>query len=472
MSSRRARWETNDDDDEACIVMNAVEKIASIRRAMPAEGLFADKDWRIAPVPFAIEPDLAAQLEKLGHRLLLFVRACNELYRRSVAGRQPAWIADYLDRGKPRELIELSRRNEFRDQIPAVIRPDLVLTDDGFTIAEIDNVPGGIGLTAWLNQTYAALGDEIVIGGADGMIRGFSAIAKGGDVLVSREAATYRPEMEWLAAAIAKRAAESGGQPPHVRDAESFVPASSPDNAATPRIVYRFFELFDLANIPAASSLIDAAIAQHIRVTPPFKAYLEEKLWFALFWLRPLREFWRREHGERHFLELQKHIPYTWILDPAPLPQHAVIPGLEINDWRELSQFSQKQRELILKISGFHETAWGSRGVVLGSDVSQSDWQAAVGHALAQFASHPHILQRFHKGRIVEQSFAREGSDTIETMRARVRLCPFYFVIDGKAELRGALATICPADKKLLHGMRDAVLAPTAVSKTADARLV
>jgi hypothetical protein len=57
-------------------------------------------------------------------------------------------------------------------------------------------------------------------------------------------------------------------------------------------------------------------------------------------------------------------------------------------------------------------------------------------------------------------------------MRARVRLCPFYFVIDGKAELRGALATICPADKKLLHGMRDAVLAPTAVSKTADARLV
>ena len=48
-------------------------------------------------------------------------------------------------------------------------------------------------------------------------------------------------------------------------------------------------------------------------------------------------------------------------------------------------------------------------------------------------------------------------------MKGRVRLCPYYFVLDGNAELRGALATICPPDKKLLHGMRDAIMAPTAV---------
>lgn len=186
-------------------------------------------------------------------------------------------------------------------------------------------------------------------------------------------------------------------------------------------------------------------------------------MWFALFWLRPLREFWRRELGERSFLELQKHIPYTWILDPAPLPQHAVIPGLEIQSWHELTEFSQKQRELVLKISGFHETAWGSRSVVLGSDVPQAEWRAAIEHALAEFDHHPHILQRFHKGRIVEQPFFNAVTQTVEMLRGRVRLCPFYFLIEGKAELRGALATICPADKKLLHGMKDAILAPTSV---------
>jgi hypothetical protein len=201
-----------------------------------------------------------------------------------------------------------------------------------------------------------------------------------------------------------------------------------------------------------------------VRVTPPFKPYLEEKMWFALFWLRPLRDFWRRELGERHFVELQKHIPYTWILDPTPLPQHAVIPGLEIHSWGELKHFSQKQRDLILKISGFSELGWGSRSVALGSDAPQPEWQAAITHALESFPHHPYILQRFHKGRLVEQPFVDPTSGKVETMRGRVRLCPYYFLVAGKADLRGALATICPADKKLLHGMKDAIMVPTAVA--------
>jgi hypothetical protein len=49
-------------------------------------------------------------------------------------------------------------------------------------------------------------------------------------------------------------------------------------------------------------------------------------------------------------------------------------------------------------------------------------------------------------------------------MRGRARLCPYYFVGgDGDAarpQLGGVLATICPADKKIIHGMTDAILAP------------
>jgi hypothetical protein len=235
-------------------------------------------------------------------------------------------------------------------------------------------------------------------------------------------------------------------------------------NFQSPPSIYRFFENFDLANVPNAPAIMDAAARGEAHVTPPFKPYLEEKMWFALFWLRPLREFWRRELGERHFVELQKHIPYTWILDPTPLPQHAVIPGLEINSWDELKAFSQKQRDLILKISGFSELGWGSRSVTLGSDAPQQEWQAAIAHALESFAHHPYILQRFHKGRLVEQPYVDPTSGEVVTMRGRVRLCPYYFLLEGKAELRGALATICPADKKLLHGMKDAIMVPTAVA--------
>jgi hypothetical protein len=41
--------------------------------------------------------------------LLQFYRAVNLLYRKSAEGKQPEWVARWLDLGKPRELIELQR---------------------------------------------------------------------------------------------------------------------------------------------------------------------------------------------------------------------------------------------------------------------------------------------------------------------------------------------------------------------------
>lgn len=433
--------------------MNASERIASIRAAMPGEGLFADKEWLVSPEPFRISAEFHDELQKLGYRLLLFQKACNRLYQQSVAGKQPSWVADYLDRGKPAGLIEFSRRKESRDDIPLVIRPDLVLTENGYVISELDSVPGGIGLTAWLNQTYASFGEE-VIGGERGMIDGFVRMLGGeADILISEEAATYRPEMSWLAKQTngALRVLADGDNP-----------------ESRERQIFRFFELFDLANVRSANDLMQRVKSGAQKVTPPFKPYLEEKLWFALFWMRPLREFWRRELGERQWLKLQEVIPYTWIVNPEPLPHFATIPQLDVQSWEEVGEFSQKQRDLILKISGFSEQSWGSRGVTLGSDISQSEWKSAVAEAVSSFGHHPYILQRFHKAGVMEQSYADLQTGELKQMKGRVRLCPYYFVIGDQANLCGALATVCPADKKLLHGMRDAIMVPTAVSPAGE----
>jgi hypothetical protein len=426
------------------------DTLAAIRDALPKEGLFAEKDWLLSPDAFPIERKFLTELEQLGHRLFVFQRACNQLYQLSVKGKQPAWVARYLDAGKPKELIEFSRRKEIRDDLPRVIRPDLIVTDNGYIIAEIDSVPGGIGLTAWLNQTYSAF-DKQIVGGADGMLEGFqSVLPDGGDIVISQEASTYRPEMEWLAARLKDR------QP----DWEWRVVAAENYETQDSRAVYRFFELFDLPNIPKIDSLLHANAEGRVAITPPIKPFLEEKMWFALFWLRPLHEFWRRELGEKYFLKLQEVIPYSWILDPTPLPQHAVIPRLEIHDWREAAKFSQKDRDLLLKVSGFSPLGWGSRGISLGSDLAHAEWEKRIDNALATFDSSPTIIQRFHKGRLLEHRYCEPDSGELKTMKGRVRLCPYYFVEHDQVKLHGALATIVPADKKFLHGMRDAILVP------------
>src|ERR1043166_747016 len=278
---------------------SAAEQAKFIRQKLPATGLFAGHEWRISPKPFHLEADSLREIESLGRVLLQFYRAVNLLYRRSFEGKQPAWIAELLDQGKPRELIELQREATFKNEVPRVIRPDLLPTDAGLIVAELDSVPGGIGLTAWLNQTYADLAardqeparkTSPIIGGARGMIEGFASIfgeAKRVCVVVSDEAATYRPEMEWLAAQAENLKLEI---------CDSNFSAFQEGDA-----IYRFFELFDMANVANATQIFDLARQKKIRLTPPPKPIFEEKLLFALLWNRNLRDFWRQKSRRFRF---------------------------------------------------------------------------------------------------------------------------------------------------------------------------
>src|SRR6478752_472920 len=198
-------------------VQEQADRLTTLRAAFPKEGLFAEKEWLLSPDAFPIDRKSLADLEQLGHRLFVFQRACNQLYQLSVKGKQPDWVARYLVCRLLLELIEFSRRTEIRNDLPRVIRPDLILTDEGYIIAEIDSVPGGIGLTGWLNQTYSTF-DSQIIGGADGMLEGFrTVLPNGGDIVISQEAATYRPEMDWVAARLNQRHSVAG-----VADSGSF----------------------------------------------------------------------------------------------------------------------------------------------------------------------------------------------------------------------------------------------------------
>src|SRR4030095_12952437 len=97
-------------------------------------------------------------------------------------------------------------------------------------------------------------------------------------------------------------------------------------------------------------------------LTSPPKPIFEEKMLFALLWNRNLRGFWRRELGEKFFQRMLDLVPYTWLIDPTPLPPHAAIPELGLTDWQQLKALSQRERDLILKVSGVSAQAWGARG--------------------------------------------------------------------------------------------------------------
>ncbi len=75
------------------------------------------------------------------------------------------------------------------------------------------------------------------------------------------------------------------------------------------------------------------------------------------------------------------------------------------------------------------------------------------------------MLQEFHKGRQYQVEYFDAHTGEIRTMAGRTRLSPYYFVAGETVELAGILATVCPADKKVIHGMKDAVMVPCAVAQ-------
>ena len=453
--------------------------------------------FRIAPGPLVLSPSDVAFFQHLGQDLLAFYRALNRLYQESARGMQPPWVAAYLDQGKPESLVTYSRMNRFRHLVPGIIRPDVIPTADGMVITELDSVPGGIGLTGCLTRAYdnqIALDDPTrnrpperapLIAGRDGMLQGFAAMTRAQQgaqegcvaIVVSDEAKEYRPEMNWLA----QRLREIGCQafcvePRSVHFSEEGLFLQEPAGPRRIGLLYRFFELFDLKNVPKAELVMYAAKKAQVAVTPPYKPALEEKLAFALFHHPELISFWTQALPIETYENLRRLLPRTWVLDPQPVPPTAIIPDLRmggrpLSDFRRLAQSSQKERQLVIKPSGFSELAWGSRGVSIGHDLPQTEWAVALDQALQAFPTTPYVLQEFHKGRLFESAYLDEHTDTVVPMSGRARLSPYYFVVGEKAELGGILATVCPANKKIIHGMVDAIMAPCAVGSSAASRI-
>lgn len=516
----------------------------TIRAALAAQPLFEDKNWRLSPHAWPLTSDQVAQLEAIGAACHEFQQALETLYLRSAGGKnllrnrplQAPWVAEYLDRGKPPALVAHARDPRNRGAFSPVLRPDLLWTDHGFVLTELDSVPGGIGLTAFLNRLYegtaretatsrsglspsspsslspsslsppgsslslggGAPGDrsdaarpaEPVLGAGDRMLTHFHAalaalrpearnplIA----LVVSDEAATYRPEMRWLAQQL-----QLQGRRVHCLSPEDLFPLENAlyfDLEGNPEridILYRFFELFDLGNIRTQQFIFEAWAAGEVAIAPPMRPFQEEKIGLALFHHHLLQDYWAEALSSAAHSLLRGLIPPSWVIDPAPLPPGAVLDGPKVggrapNDWRDLFGASQKERELIIKISGYHETAWGARSVVLGSDCSREEWQRGIERAIALAPTNLHLLQAYRKPRRLEHPIYEPGPHpggaiAAATKAGRLRLCPYYFLLGGQPRLSGALATFCPPDKKIIHGMQDAALLPCRVLSLNDSR--
>lgn len=299
-------------------------------------GLGDELGWQLSKTPFVLTEQQHEDLIRLGNALFQFVLATEKLVRDSEKGVMPQWIAQLYWQGKPEELVRFAKMNVFKKHFPLVIRPDLLLTESGWALCEIDSVPGGLGFTAALNQAYGQSGFS-VLESLDGLPKAFLKMLLGFwntqklsqsvkepvmAIVLSDEAGDYLAEMQWLVGEIRQHYEKIYLIHPKqvMMSGHNLVFQTDAGDEQPIHFIYRFFELFDLPNIPQME-LIQYAIKKGLVVcTPPFKPFHEEKLTLALFHHPLLQAFWQEHLDTDSYAILKRAIPQGWILDPAPPP--------------------------------------------------------------------------------------------------------------------------------------------------------
>lgn len=103
----------------------------------------------ISPLPLELSPKEKNQLELTGTLLVSFFNLVAALYHTDP------YVGKVLSGNKPPDLLRQSKINK-----PNYIflRPDMILTEDGFRICEIETSVFGLGMSYFLTFTYEQLG--------------------------------------------------------------------------------------------------------------------------------------------------------------------------------------------------------------------------------------------------------------------------------------------------------------------------
>lgn len=102
--------------------------------------------FRVSPEPLYLSLAEGDEVTRIGTDVVDFMYAADELYRREFD------VKDLLDRGKPK-IFQGAEKPRY-----LFVRPDLLITKQGFSICEVETSPFGLVLAELLNRAYRLAG--------------------------------------------------------------------------------------------------------------------------------------------------------------------------------------------------------------------------------------------------------------------------------------------------------------------------
>ncbi len=396
-------------------------RLYNVRRDEYRKNTEDDYNFRVSPTPFRMNKKQKDEILIIGKAICDYMDCCIELYKTDE------YIKNILDRGKPDKYLKNIEPNFL------FLRPDLILTQEGFSICEIETSPFGLGLAEVLNRTYGHAGFDPLV--TENELKNYiqSQIPSVGTIAYSDKVNAFSGQMDFLADEIFSGDGKRW-------DSKKISRQSNLKN----KEIYRAFYLSDEYKDKDVALFLQEP---HIYIPNPTPQF-EEKALLAFIWDKRYSEFFKQKLGTAEFELLRKVIPKTWIVGEEQYIDECLPRG--VKDSISLSSLGKNSRKYVLKQSGFNTgSSWGE-GVEFLHKMGGAKAGEKIKKALED-KNHLYIIQEFKPGKVVHMNYLDDNYE-IKNMDAKIRITP-YFSYRGKSKgkLIAIKVTGCEKSTEYIH---------------------
>lgn len=327
----------------------------------------------------------------------------------------------------------------------SVARPDVHWRENGVSVSENDEMPGGMPQLVHLDKAYGV--------NAGRWKTFFDWLTERGPlvfVVSHKWSKPYIPEIRWLVSYLCAK-----GYPAMILTTDQMDDLQITGcgvflKGTRVGTIWRQFPIFE-----AACRLADLVIAAHqgiVRMVPEF-AHYGNKTWFHIF---KERIRWYEDHMRpQEFHTLRSILPESHLIHGAKsFPVQ--ICDIAISTSKVLKELAQKERNaLVLKICGANNLAARSRGVLIGEGINEPVWSQWIEDKLSR--NQPFLIQeRFPTG-VVRIPVYNTASNRDELFAARVLMRPWVY---NGGEIVSVHGCAVPKEYFKVHGMVSMAVVP------------
>lgn len=334
-----------------------------------------------------------------------------------------------------RELVKKASAHYKKPFGSFLLRPDILVTEKGLKICEIETQPFGFALGLFLQDVYGKW-DDLLAMDFDEIIKRFISFWKtisGGEEVIfvySEHTERFKGQLIYLSKLLNKYGANFS-----VKKVDEI--KKNDYKKYFYKAFYSYEEKFDddvaefLKNKPKAYPKVDE--------------YFEGKYLLADYFADKKL---RKKLTKKTISILDKLFFKTWFIKGKPPKSFPA----DIKEWSDLALIPRSKRNFVVKIAGNHPNASWSKSVLFLHKKSKVQVRQLFESILN--SDQKWIIQPFYGNKKITLTYAKEDFSDLSLMKGRIRLTPYYEFSSG--DLFNVKATI-RKNTLLIHASSDSI---------------